>query len=266
MQLSGKVCVVTGASSGIGRRTAIDLAAEGAIVCAVARRRERLESLLDECHGSGHSYLVTDVSRRGQVKALAVHVDRTYGRCDVLVNNAGSSGEHIPFGDPSAVAEVESLMATNFLGAVYCTAELLPLLARSAPSNVVNVGSVAGRIPMSGASAYSASKFAIVGWSEALHYELAGRGICVSTIEPGLIPTEGFPQSDLKNDPLLRHVLGSEEQVSEAIRKAITARKIGRTVPRWYYMVQLPRLLTPPIYRFALRKVTAKYGRQRGLS
>jgi uncharacterized protein len=261
MKFLNKVCVVTGASSGIGRRTALDLAAEGAVVCVAARREEKLRTLLAELKGNSHSYLVTDVSKRDEVKALALHVERMHGRCDVLVNNAGFGGEHLPLDDSGAVSDLESVMGTNFFGAVYCTAEFLPLLQRSAPSSIVNVGSVAGRIAVGGTSAYNASKFALVGWSEALYYELAGQGICVSTIEPGLVPTEGFPQSDLVGDPLLQYVLGSEVQVSAAIRDAIVRRKHNRTVPRWYYMVQVPRLLTPPLYRFALRKVTSKFGR-----
>jgi uncharacterized protein len=261
MQLSNKVCVVTGASSGIGRRTALKLAAAGAVVCAAARREELLQSLVAECGGGGHSYFVTDVGERDQVKGLAAHVERAHGRCDVLLNNAGFGGSHTPFGQPRAVPEIESIMATNFFGAVYCTAELLPLLERCAPSTIVNVGSMASRIAVGGSSAYTASKFALAGWSEALHYELAGRDIRVSLILPGLIPTEGFPQSDLVDDPLLRHVLGSEEQVAAAIVDMIRRGSVERTVPRWYYWVQAPRLLVPPLYRYALRKVTAKWGR-----
>jgi uncharacterized protein len=265
MRLKDKVCVVTGASSGIGRRTALELASEGAVVCAAARREERLQSLVAECDGAGHSYVVTDVSERDQVRNLAQHVRRTYGRCDVLVNNAGLSGDHRPLGQPGAVAEIESIMATNFFGAVYCTAELLTMLEESAPSTVLNVGSMAGRIPVGGSSTYTASKFALVGWSEALSYELASRGICVSLVLPGLIPTEGFPQTDLATDPLLRHILGSEQQVADSIVNTIVRGEPERTVPRWYYLVQAPRLLVPPLYRYALRKVSAKYARHRPL-
>jgi short-subunit dehydrogenase len=265
MRLRNKVCVITGASSGIGQRTALELAAAGAIVCAAARREERLQSLMAECEGQGHSYVVTDVRERDQVKNLAEHVERTHHRCDVLVNNAGFSGGHLPLGDPGAVAEIESIMATNFFGAVYCTAELLSLLADSAPSTIVNVGSMAGRIAVGGSSTYTASKYALVGWSEALHFELAARGISVSLVLPGLIPTEGFPQSDLAADPLLRHVLGTEKQVADSILDVLVRGKAERTVPRWYYLAQVPRVLVPPLYRYALRKVSAKYGRHRPL-
>ncbi|HEX3327842.1 MAG TPA: SDR family oxidoreductase [Actinomycetota bacterium] len=261
MRLSDKVCVVTGASSGIGRRTALELAAAGATVCAAARREQQLQSLVGECGGGRHSYVVTDVSQRDQVHRLAAHVQRTYGRCDVLVNNAGFSGHHRPLEDADAVSELEAIVATNFLGAVYCTSELLELLEAAAPSSVVNVGSMAGRIAVTGSAAYSASKFALMGWSEALHYELAPKGVYVSVIAPGLIPTEGFPQSDFLRDPLLRHVLGTEEQVAAAILQTVESRKLERTVPRWNYLLQIPRVLTPPLYRFALQKLTARYPR-----
>jgi NADP-dependent 3-hydroxy acid dehydrogenase YdfG len=89
---SRTVWVITGASSGIGRRTALDVAAAGGTVCVAARREERLTSLVAEMGGSGHSYHVTDVSDRAQVKALAAHVAEAHGRVDVLVNNAGVIG------------------------------------------------------------------------------------------------------------------------------------------------------------------------------
>ena len=114
------VWVITGASSGIGRKTAIDVAAAGATVCVAARREGRRKELLDELPGEGHSLHVTDVSERSQVKALADHVTTTHGRVDVLVNNAGYAGP-VGFEGAGTIAEVESLMATNFFGAVYCT-------------------------------------------------------------------------------------------------------------------------------------------------
>ena len=240
MRFENKVCLVTGASSGIGRRTALDLAAEGARVCVAARRRDRLEEVLDTMGG----------------EALGEHVRRTYNRLDVLVNNAGFSARRA-FGELGSVADLERVMKTNFYGAVYCTAELLPLLEGAAPSSVVNVTSVAGRHAFGGAPAYCASKFALVGWSEALHFELGSKGICVSLVEPGLIPTEGFPQTGPLGDPLLRHALGSVEDVSAAIRDAIVRRKPARTVPRWYYLLRLPQLLAPPLYRLVHDKLVA---------
>lgn len=263
MGLDGKVCVVTGASSGIGRQTAVDLARAGARVCVAARREGRLRDVVADMGGEvpGHSYQVTDVSDRDSVRALAEHVRTVYGRCDVLVNNAGVGAER-PFTSDGGIEDVHRVMAVNFFGAVYCTGELLPLLMASAPSNVVNVSSMAGRIAAPGVSAYSASKFALSGWSESLHYELAGSGVCVSTVEPGFIPTEGFPQKDLANDPIMRFALGSASDVSRAIRAAIEGRKVQRVVPRWYYALQVPRLLAPPLFRFGLTRLAAQRRRR----
>ncbi len=255
MNFRSKVCVITGASGGIGRRTAIDLSAAGATVCAAARREERLRSLLDEIGGpdSAHSYFVTDVSKRDDAYALAAYVERTYGRCDVLINNAGFSRRR-SFEEPDALDALEAVMATNFYGAVYCTKAFLPLLTASAPAHVVNVASIAGRLAFRAASSYCASKFALVGWSEALHFELSARRVFVSLVEPGPLPTEGFPQSELQDDAILSRALTTTEAVSAAIRDAVAKKKVQRVVPRWYYLFQLPRLLTPPLYRFAQEK------------
>ena len=264
--VTGRICVITGASSGIGRRTALDLAAAGNKVCVAARRRERLESLVAEMGGSaaGHSYLVTDVSDREQVKALAEHVRETYGRLDVLINNAGFAGEE-GFRGPESVEDIERVMATNFFGAVYCTAEFLPLLEASAPSHVVNVASMAGRIATPGVSTYVASKFALVGWTEALNLEFAGRGVYLSSVEPGFIPTEGFPQKNMTQDKVMKYLLGTDAQVSEAIQDAIAHRKPQRVVPRWYYLFQIPRVLTPRLFRFSLDKISrSSLGRRAG--
>lgn len=253
MSVSGKVCVVTGASSGIGRRVALDLAARGAQLCITARRTERLEELLRELPGGGHSSFTCDVGDRSSVQALVAHVMESHGRCDVLINNAGYSEGGV-FTGPDDVAQIERVMQTNFWGTVYCTAELLPLLLQAAPSSVVNVASMAGRLAVGGASSYCASKFAVVGWSEALQSDLAERDVYVSVIEPGFIPTEGFPQEDLATDPFLKYVLGTVEQVSEAILDAIENRRLERVVPRWYYLLQVPRVLTPRLYKWVQQR------------
>lgn len=251
----GKTWVITGASSGIGRRTARDVAAAGATVCVAARREDRLESLVAELAGSGHSYRVTDVSDRDQVTALAAHVRDVHGRCDVLVNNAGYSGER-GFAGAESIDNVEAVFKTNFFGSIYCTGEFMSLLQESAPAHVVNVTSVAGRLAAPGLPAYCASKFALVGWTEALQPELARKRIYLSSVEPGFIPTEGFPQKEMVEDKFMRHILGSDAQVSTAIQDAVDGRKPQRVVPRWYYMLQLPRVVTPWVYRSVAAKLS----------
>jgi NAD(P)-dependent dehydrogenase (short-subunit alcohol dehydrogenase family) len=243
-----KVVVITGASSGIGRAAAFDLAERGAVICATARREEQLKELVEALPGDGHSYRVCDVSDRERVRALARHVEETHGRCDVLINNAGFS-RYRPLDADDSVEALESVMATNFLGAVYCTKELLPLLAAARPGHVVNIASVAGRIPLGGNAAYSASKFALVGWSESMYSELAGRGVYVGSVEPGPVPTEGFPQTGMVGHPVFRYGLATTTDVTKAIRNVIEKRKIHRTVPRAYYLVQFLRIAAPKPWR-----------------
>jgi NAD(P)-dependent dehydrogenase (short-subunit alcohol dehydrogenase family) len=264
VELTSSVCVVTGASSGIGRRTALDLARSGARVCVVARRRALLEEVLAEIGGSdrGHSLFVCDVADRAQVRGLAEHMSATYGRCDVLVNNAGYSDDGT-FEGPDDVERLERVMAVNFYGVVYCTGELLPLILESTPSSIVNVSSMAGRLGLGGNASYSASKFAVNGFSESLHIDFAGRDVCVSLIEPGFIPTEGFPHPGLQKDSVMRHALGTVEDVSAAIIDAIENRKMERVVPRWYHLLQLPRVLLPRLHRWASLKMNEARSRRK---
>lgn len=262
MNFSGKTCVVTGASSGIGRRVALDFAAQGAVVCVAARREGPLADLVAGLGGDGrgHSYVAADVSDRGDVARLGAHVRARHGRCDILVNNAGFSRPG-SFMEDAALDKLDDVMATNFFGAALVTKELLPLLVDAAPSSVVNVASIAGRLALGGASAYCASKFALVGWSEALHFDLAARGVHVGIVEPGPVPTEGFPQRDLLSDRFLRRAVSSVEEVSRAVRETAARRKLSRAVPRPYYLLTLGRYLSPPLYRFAQRKlVSARRG------
>ena len=251
MDFSGKVCVVTGASSGIGRRVAQVLAGRGARVCVAARRGDRLEALVAEIGGAGagHSWVVTDVSKKADVDSLRDHVQAAYGRCHVLVNNAGfSTGSRF---DSGAVRRIEAVMATNFLGAVNCTGSFLPLLEESAPSHVVNIASVAGRMPVPGDGGYCASKFALVGWSESIHYDLAERGVHVSIVEPGPVRTEGFPLTDLAADKWLRHALTTQDRVAAAIVKVIERPRLERVVPRWFYLLRVPYVVAPWLFHAA---------------
>ena len=246
MRRNGHVTVITGASSGIGRRTAFEFAQGGSHVCLVARREDRLQEVLGELGGtaSGHSYVVADVSDRTEVAQIYDHVATVHGACDVLVNNAGFSRQRSLAEDPEAIDSIEAVMATNFFGAVYCSGALLPLLRRASPGHIINVASVAGRLARGGSSTYCASKFALVGWSEALHYELREHGVHVGLIEPGPLPTEGFPQKAMVRHPLYRFALTSEGDVEMS-----QSDRMQRVIPRWYYLLQLLRGATPFAYR-----------------
>lgn len=197
-ELIDRVCVVTGASSGIGEATARAFAAGGARVALLARRRERIEAvareLEDEAQRSGNG--------RGKPRALACQVDvadldalRTaareihdrFGRVDCLVNNAGVM-LNSPFG-AGLVDEWRTMVETNVLGVLYATHVFLDDL-RDGGGDVVNVSSVAGRKTRAVSGVYSATKHAVTAFSEGLRQELIPSGVRVICIEPGVVDTE----------------------------------------------------------------------------
>lgn len=245
MELAGKVAVVTGASSGIGERTAEALAAAGMTVVAVARRRDRLDALAERVPGIvAHA---ADVTSDTDVAALAERVRDEFGACHVLVNNAGSTGPH-RFRSADDVDGVRAMMELNFMGVVRCMGAFAPLLVDSAPARVVNVASVAGKVG-AGSPAYTASKFAVVGLTEAVGGDWVRRGVTVTQLNPGFIATEGFPQTDLMRSPLTRRLVGSPELVARAIVEVARSGRRERTAPRWYRGLVVLRHLAAPLYR-----------------
>lgn len=256
-----RIAVVTGASSGIGEATARALAGIGATVVLAARREERLRDLARELQAGGGRALPVrcDVTERRDLARLRAEVERGFGRCDVLVNNAGIPGGG-RFTDLT-VEQMELVATTNFLSVLWATKELLPLL-RASRGHVVNVASLAGRYAVPGSAVYAASKHAVVALSEALHHELAPLGVMVTVVNPGLVATEGFPMTDIKRHPQLRRLVMRPERVAEAIVDVILRRKGPEvSVPRWLGSLQAFRVLTPPLYRAAVRRIAAARGR-----
>jgi uncharacterized protein len=241
------VAVVTGASSGIGEATARRLAREpDARVVLVARREDRLRALAESL-GVPATFVAVDLTDAGAPAAVAAHVREQHGRLDLLVNNAGA-GWRARFGD-GGHANVEQTMRLNFHAQVRITEALLPLLRDSAPSAIVNVTSVSGRVARAGSGAYSASKFALSGWSDALNLEEAPNGVHVGQVLPGFIQTEGFPAAELRARLLTRWMLSTPDRVAEAIRAAGPGGRAERYVPRPYALAAFARWLAPPVYR-----------------
>jgi short-subunit dehydrogenase len=142
-------------------------------------------------------------------------------------------------------------MALNFDAQVRLTEALLPLLRRSAPSAIVNVSSTAGRVARGGSGAYSASKFAFAGWSDALHLEEAAHGVHVGLVLPGYVATEGFPQAELVANRLTRRIVSTPENVAEAILDAGPGGRAERYVPRAYWLAAMARIALPSATRRA---------------
>jgi uncharacterized protein len=244
------VAIVTGASSGIGEATARRLAREPGIeLILVARREEVLERLADEFGGA--SVLSLDVTDDDAPERVRELVESRYGQLHLLVNNAGSAWRG-SFAD-TGWANVERHMKLNFEAPVRLTEALLPVLRRTAQSGangdgrrvaIVNVASTAARVARPNTGAYSASKFALAGWSDTLHVEEAPNGVHVGLILPGFIRTPGFPAREI---PKL--MVSRPEVVAEAIMQAGPGGRAERYVPRPYWLAAAMRILAPRLVR-----------------
>jgi short-subunit dehydrogenase len=242
--------LVTGASSGIGEATARRLAREpGAELILVARREERLRALAGSlpCRAT---WLAVDLTDADAPERVRVHVAEHHGRLTLLVNNAGAAWRG-GFAE-SGYANVQRHMELNFDAPVRLTEALLPLLRESAPSAIVNVASTAGRVARARSGAYSASKFALIGWSDALHLEERPHGVHVGLVLPGFIATEGFPATELRERALTRWLVSKPERVAEAIVDTGLRGVAERYVPRLYALPAVLRILAPRLVRHAL--------------
>jgi uncharacterized protein len=240
------IAMVTGASSGIGEATARRLAREpGARLVLVARREDRLRALADELGGA--TVIAADLVDDDAPERVARIVEAEHGRLDLLVNNAGAAWRG-RFGE-AGWENVQRHMELNFDATVRLTEALLPLLRRSAPSSIVNVSSTAGRVARGNSGGYSASKFALGGWSDALHLEEREHGVHVGVVLPGFIATEGFPQQELRDKAATRWLVSTPEKVAEAIVDAGPGGKAERFVPRAYWIATALRTLAPRLVR-----------------
>lgn len=187
--MQGRVAVITGASSGIGAATARLLASEGADVALLARRVDRLEALALELeeYGAKVAVIETDVTDPAAIASAAERIAAELGRVDILVNNAGVMLLS-PF-EADLVDEWKQMIDVNFTAVLDTTRVFLPVL-RDGGGDIVNISSVAGRVVFERSSVYNGTKHAVGAWSEALRKELAGTGVRVGLIEPGVVATE----------------------------------------------------------------------------
>jgi uncharacterized protein len=242
------VSLVTGASSGIGEATARRLARDpDAKIVLVARREDRLRALADELGGA--TVVAADITDADAPARIAAVVEREHGELHLLVNNAGAAWRG-RFAE-SGWENVRRHMELNFDATLRVTEALLPILRRSAPSSIVNVASTAGRVSRANSGAYSASKFALAGWSDALHLEERPHGVHVGLVLPGFVSTEGFPQSELRAKALTRWMVSTPDKVAAAIMDAGPGGKAERYVPRAYWAAAALRILAPRLGRRA---------------
>jgi short-subunit dehydrogenase len=253
---AGRVAVVTGASSGIGRVTARAFARRGATVVAVARREALLETLADQCRQDvpDSFHLAGDLGDRTFAEhVVAATIART-GRIDVLVNNAAvPKHKHALHLDPD---EIETVMRVNFLSAIWTTYAALPHFLRTGRGAIVNVSSFAAKVTPAREAAYAASKAAMNAFSEGLWHDLAGTNIHVAIVNPGPIDTEIWEKAD---EPIAyRGHKYSPEMVADVILAAAAGRVWERTVPRFDPMLltaRLLRLASPALTRLGMARM-----------
>jgi uncharacterized protein len=235
-----QVAVVTGGSSGIGAAVARALAARGWRLVLVARSEERLRAVAEEL---GAEWEMCDVGDREAVERLAATVRERHPAVGLLVNNAGVPGRG---GFLRATPErIEEVTRTNYLGGIWCLRAFLPELEAAAPSDVVNVVSVAGTVAVGSAGPYTASKHAQLAFSRSARVELKPRGIRVHTILPGFVETPGFPQYDRFAGSVVRRIVAEPELVAERIVAAVEQDRREVFVPRFYRAAQLAQALAP---------------------
>jgi short-subunit dehydrogenase len=243
--------LITGASSGIGEATARRLAREpGSSLLLIARREDRLQALASELGSERVSFLAVDLIEEDAPERIREHLLEHHGHLELLVNNAGAAWR-ARFAE-GGYENVRRTMAINFDAQLRLTEALLPILRASAPSAIVNVSSTAGRVARAGSGAYSASKFALAGWSDALWAEERPHGVHVGLVLPGFISTEGFPQSELTEKPWTRWAVSTPEAAAEAIYEAGIGRRPERYVPRPYAIAAALRVIAPGLVRRAL--------------
>ena len=238
-----KVAIVTGASSGIGRATALALAREGACVALAARREPALRELGDPIKEMGSKALIlpTDVTQQEQVESMVQEVLAQWGRVDMLISNAG---EYIrrPIADLNPV-DLQRSFDVNYFGGVYCIKAVLPHMLAQKSGHILAVTSMDGKIGLPQDAPYVSAKFALTGFLEVLRQEVSDHGIVVTNVLPGRVDT--IMIEHLRFSRISSKI--SPEAVAHAIMDAIERRKAIVIVPPlarllYYINVFAPRL------------------------
>lgn len=248
--LEGRVAIVTGASSGLGRGLARAIAARGARVALVARRRDRLDEVASEIRHAGGAALALpcDVASAEEIEAATSRVIDEWGHVDLLVNAAGYAN-HILFKDQEP-SEAEHMMRVNYFGVANFVRAVLPTMRSRGEGWIVNVSSFAGRLGQPDEATYAATKFAVTGLSESLAMELEPLGIHVMCVFPVLVRTEMFDEATLARMPdRTKNSFIEVEEFCATVLAALARGAYEVTVPRRFGLIYLLRLLFPGMMR-----------------
>ena len=238
MDFKNKVVLITGASSGIGKQTAIEFAKLGSSIILVARRKNKLEQVENELKQFNVNTLVCtcDVSKKDQVEKMSKIVLKKFNSIDILVNNAGFAIYGSVY--DLSINDIESQMETNYFGMIYCTKNFLPLMLEKKSGHIVNVASVAASFGLPGIASYCASKFAMLGFSEGLKYELSGTGVGITVVSPIMVKTDFFDHPSFEKMPKYSPTSLNSKTVAKAIVKASNSSRL--------------EIITPSIVRIAV--------------
>ena len=222
MTLSGHVALVTGASQGIGRACALQLAKSGATIAVAARKREKLDEVVGEIVASGGqaAAFALDVADEEQIKSVFKAVIAQFGKIDILVNNAGITRDQLVM--RMKRADWDAVIQTNLTSAYLCTQQVTSSMLKGRWGRIINVASVFGQMGQAGQANYAASKAGLIGLTMAIARELASRNITCNAVAPGFIETAmtevlsgEFKEGALKMIPLGR--TGTPEEVAHAV-------------------------------------------------
>jgi uncharacterized protein len=252
-KLKGKIVLITGASSGIGKQAAIDFAHNGAkTIVLVSRSKTKLEELKERLRQDSTSESLVyscDVSSKAEVIVMGKELLGRLGHVDILVNNAGI-GLYDKVQDQS-IEEMESITFTNYLGMVYCTKVFLESMIYNGTGHIVNVASVAASFGVAGLAAYCASKYAILGFSEALYHELHETGVGVTVVSPIGVKTNFFNhESFVHRIPNYTGFMLEPKTVSKAIVAAANSSRLEIMIPFYiragvWFKHTIPYLVNP---------------------
>jgi len=264
VDFKNKVVLITGASSGIGKQTAIEFAKLGSSIILVARRKNKLEQVENELKQFNVNTLVCvcDVSKKDQVDELSKIVLQKFDSVDILVNNAGFAIYGLV--SDLSINEIESQMETNYFGMIYCVKNFLPLMLKKKSGHIVNVASVGASFSVPGVSSYCATKFAMLGFSEGLKHELYGTGVGLTVVSPIMVRTPLFEHPSFTNfSKFSTGVSLSSETVAKTIIKASNSSRLEIVVPSvaraviWFKQT-FPFLINPIVGRIFRKQLTKR--------
>lgn len=272
-KFEGKIIVITGASSGIGRQAALDFVNEGAgSIILIARSESKLLELKrtlqagNEPEKADIVAFPCDISKKEEVLRMGTQILEKFGHIDLLINNAGF-GE---FGkvENQSIENIEAVMRTNYFGMVYCTKVFLQSMLSRHSGHIVNVASLAASFGVAGMAGYCASKYAILGFSESLYHELYGTGVRITVVSPIGVKTNFFNNRSFENHkPNYTGFMLETTTVSKAILAAASSTRLEIMVPFYaragvWFKYTFPYVVNPVLGKLFRRELNRAPGKK----